>query len=559
MVDEEDGKGSVGAAPSEEAGRLVRNSSALSVVALLSVGTSFLWDVAIAARFGIGARSDAFYFAYTLPTIITSLVYLSSYSILVPAVVRRLGSGDREAAWRLFSIVANVVVVLVLVVGIAGVAGSYGLVRVLAPGFGGPTADVAAEMSMILFATLAVAAGFEVFRAGLYACNRLLIPTALNVLYNLIIVAFVVGAGPELGVRSAALGVAAGRIFQLVIIVPLLFRVPGFRYHWSLRWRDPGVIDTLRAFLSPLSGIGARRLVIVVDRILASTLPAGSITALSYGSRLGTVVGTVYYDSITTALLPALSVHVSRKDLARIRENLLAGVRLVTFASLPAIVLLVLLRETVVSVLFQHGQVQQAGLSLTAAILAIYAVSLLTMGHFRILQNYFYAAESRGTVIVLFALAAVVNLALDFALVRVWGAEGIAAAFALSSALVMAAGYLLMWPRAGGWPWRELGAFGGRSFAGALLCVGVVLTVQMSWPVAYTPGSDAGSDAAYLAVAGGLGGLAYFAVSLITQREEAGRMLALARRRIGRGGNRVAVRLRPGPTPQFEGESDGIP
>jgi putative peptidoglycan lipid II flippase len=305
--------------------------------------------------------------------------------------------------------------------------------------------------------------------------------------------------------------------------------------------------------------MGARRLVIVVERILASTLPAGSITALSYGNRLGTVVGTVYYDAITTALLPALSIHVGRKDLARVRENLLAGVRLVTFASLPAIVLLVLLRETVVSVLFQHGQVQQAGLSLTAAIVAIYAVSLLTMGHFRILQNYFYAAESRGTVIVLFALAAVVNLALDLALIRVWGAEGIAAAFALSSALVMAVGYLLMWPRAGGWPWRELGAFGGRSLAGALLCVGVVLTVQMSWPVAYTPGLDAGSDAVYLAVAGGLGGLAYFAVSLITQREEAGRMLALARRRIGRGDNRVAVRLRTGPTPQFEGESDGIP
>src|SRR3990172_11134341 len=120
MVNEEDGKTGVGAGPSEEAGRLVRNSSALSVVSLLSVVTSFLWDVAIAARFGIGARSDAFYLAYTLPSIITSLVFLASYSILVPAVARRLGDGEREAAWRLFSIVANVVFVFAAVVGVAG-------------------------------------------------------------------------------------------------------------------------------------------------------------------------------------------------------------------------------------------------------------------------------------------------------------------------------------------------------------------------------------------------------------------------------------------------------
>jgi putative peptidoglycan lipid II flippase len=559
MVNKESGKESIGPTPSEEAGRLVRSSTALSVVALLSVATSFLWDVAIAARFGIGARSDAFYFAYTLPSIITSLVYLASYSILVPAVARRLGSGEREAAWRLFSTVANVIFLLAAVIGLGGVVGSYGLVRVLAPGFGGRTASLAAEMSMILFATLAVAVAFEVLRTGLYACNRLVIPTALNILFNLTIVAFVVVAGPALGVRSAALGVAAGKIFQLAIIVFLLFRVPGFRYHWSLRLRDPGVMDTLRALLAPLSGMGARQIVILVERLLASTLPAGSMTALSYGNRVGTVVGTVYYDSITTALLPALSVHVSRRDLARVRENLLAGVKLVTFMSLPAVVLLVLLRETVARVLFQRGQVEPAAVSLTATILAIYAVSLLTMGHFRVLQNYFYAAESRGTVILLFALAALSNLVLDLTLVHVWGAQGIAAAFVLSSALVMAVGYVLMWPKAGGWPWRELGIFAGRVLAGGILCVGAVVVVQMSWPVAYRPESDTGFGAVYLAVAGGLGMLAYLAVSLITQREEAGRMLALARRRVGGGGNRVAVRLHPSPGTQLGGESDGTP
>lgn len=162
--------------------RLARNSLALAVISALNVGAGFSWDVAIAAKFGISARSDAFYLAYTVPGMIMSIVYLSCNSIIVPSVVRQLAAGARDNAWRMFSIVLNLILLASLVVGLAGAAVSYWLVRGLAPGFDQHSVDLATSISVILFLSLPVAIAFEALRTDLYACRRYLLPTALDLL-----------------------------------------------------------------------------------------------------------------------------------------------------------------------------------------------------------------------------------------------------------------------------------------------------------------------------------------------------------------------------------------
>lgn len=93
-------------------------------------------------------------------------------------------------------------------------------------------------------------------------------------------------AAGKFGITAGAVGIASAKAVQLAIIAPLLWAQPGFRYHWSLDLAFSGVRETCRAFVAPLTGIGARRATIVVERILASMLPAGSITALNYGNKL---------------------------------------------------------------------------------------------------------------------------------------------------------------------------------------------------------------------------------------------------------------------------------
>lgn len=498
--------------PGDEARGVLRRSALLFVVTLLSVLSSFAWDVAIAIRFGISERSDAFYLAYTLPSIITTLVYLACYAVLMPAVAKRLGRGDARGAWEHFSTVMNVIILVILALGLAGAVGSYALMEVMAPGFAGQTLDRAAEMSAIMLATMSLGAAFQVGRVGLYAANRPLAPTAIVVVGNVVVLAFVVMAGEQWGVRSAAIGVAVSSAFQLALVLPLLLIQPGFRYRWSLRC-DSEVKDSLRGIGGALAGMSARNLVLVVEKGLASTLPAGSITALNYGLRLGTVARTVFFNSVLTVLVPSLSVHLDRKDVARVRQNVLLGVKMVTFVSAPAIILLALLRDPMANLLFDHGNVSADALTMTAGIIAIYSLSLLPLGHFRVLQNYFYAAELRRTAFFQLLIAAASNLALDFALIELWGVYGIAAASVLSLVIVSVGGYALVWPRIGGWPWRDLGAFGGRVLFAGLASAAVVGIVRFMWPVSLDAGAAPSAYILALTVAGGGGGVVYLLAS----------------------------------------------
>jgi putative peptidoglycan lipid II flippase len=526
-----------------EGGRLTRDSLALAAISILNMGAGFSWDIAIAATFGIGARSDAFYLAYTLPGLITSVVYLSSSSILVPAVVRDLTAGAAGEAWRIFSNVLNLIVLFSCGVGLVGAAASPWLVRALAPGFNQTTADSAAQMSAILFLSLPIAAAFEVIRTGLYARQRYVLPTGLDLLGNLLVtVSIVVASGG--GIVVAAWGTLLAKTLQLAVVAPVLWREEGFRYHPSLGLRDPKVWTTCRAFAAPVTGIGARRATILVERVLASRLPAGSITALNYGSKLGFSAATAFFSSVTTALLPRLTSHIKRGARPQVLENLLVSMKLVTFVSVPAVLIIILLREPLVGLLFQRGQVDRNALTLTATVVAIYSCSLLVMGPWRILQNFFYADGTPRTVTGLFLLTAAVNLALDLLLVRFWQAPGIAVATFGSTGLATLVGCVALHRRLGGFPWARLVPFSARIGAAALMSTAAILLAQRLGVLSLRGTGTPWDDLYNVTLASCLGGLAFLAVLALSEP----RLLAVLHPRTataaGRagGGSKIAGR-----------------
>lgn len=497
--------------------RLTFDSLTLTAIALLNMGAGFSWDVAIAVRFGISARSDAFYLAYTVPGIITSVAYLSCNSILVPTVARELATGLSDKAWRLFSILLNHILLISLAVGLVGAVVSYWIVRGLGPGLGDDSADLATGMSVILFLSLPIAVVFEVLRTGLYACRRYIVPTALDLLGNILITLTIVVAGGRVGITAGAWGFALAKAVQLAIIGPMLWAQPGFRYHLSLSRAYPGVRETIRAFVAPISGIGARRATMLVERILASMLPAGSITALNYGSKLGFSVATAFYSSLTTALLPPLAAHLKRAEPAKVLANLLVSIRLVTFVSVPAVVMIIVLREPLVATLFQRGRVDQAGLTLTSSVMAIYALSLLPMGYWRVLQNFFYADATPQIVTWLFLLAAATNLVLDLSLFQIWQAQGIAAATLGSTGLATVVGFIMLQRRLGGFPWARFAPFLAQTCAATLAVLVALLWAQRAGVIDWSASGGTGANLYHLAVGAAISGFAFLAVLAATQ------------------------------------------
>jgi len=115
---------------------------------------------------------------------------------------------------------------------------------------------------------------------------------------------------------------------------------------------------------------------VLVGTILASMLPVGSVSWLYYADRLVELPLGVFAITLGSAALPSMSRLVSSGDLKGLGESVSFSLRLIAFFTIPASIALIVLREPIVGVLFQHGRFLQIDTTETAYALLWYTAGL---------------------------------------------------------------------------------------------------------------------------------------------------------------------------------------
>src|SRR5205814_9745196 len=108
----------------------------------------------------------------------------------------------------------------------------------------------------------------------------------------------------------------------------------------------------------------------------AALMPAGSVAALYVADPVMEFVLGAYAIAVATAILPMMSHQAAAKDYESLKKTLSFSIRLVAFITIPAALGLMILREPIIRVLFQHGQFIAASTRLTARALLYYAIGL---------------------------------------------------------------------------------------------------------------------------------------------------------------------------------------
>src|SRR5262249_10766507 len=116
-----------------------------------------------------------------------------------------------------------------------------------------------------------------------------------------------------------------------------------------------GVRRTLAVMAPGTIGAGVTQLNLLISTALASLLPGGSVSYLYYADRLNQLPLGVVGIAVGTAILPPLSRHVRRGNLAEAVTTQNRGLELALLLTLPAAVALALLATPILSVLFQRG------------------------------------------------------------------------------------------------------------------------------------------------------------------------------------------------------------
>ncbi len=376
--------------PGHRSGSLLRQSSLISLAAGGGVLAGLLLDIVIAASFGAGPATDAFFVAVRVPLGLGAVVTAAANQALVPAFSTSLFTRTEAATWRLVSILVTAILVGGAVIVALTALLALPLMRLTAPGLPQTEVQVAASLAPVAFAMVPLITLAEVLRAMLNARYSFVPPAAMNIVMNALAAGIVLGLAHH-NIHVVAWAFVAGAAAQAVFIFAFALR-RGFRYRPSLRVTDHDVVATGRLCLRPIVAAGTNPVARIWEQLIASFLPLGSITILSYGYRLISAIGgTVFFRSVMVTLLPRLTEASARQDSDEVVRITGQGLRLMLTLSIPLTALMAVLSRPAVRVVFQRGQFSRHDATLLGAVLAVYAASLIGSAMQRALLAPFFA------------------------------------------------------------------------------------------------------------------------------------------------------------------------
>jgi putative peptidoglycan lipid II flippase len=181
-----------------------------------------------------------------------------------------------------------------------------------------------------------------------------------------------------------------------------------------------------------LISVGGTELARITDRIFASLLPAGSLSALSFGHRLISAMNNFFIDSLQQATFPHFTKLSAEEKFKKLSSQLFHYLRLVFFVSLPIAIGIMVIAEVIVRVVYQRGAFDETSVRLTSQALFFYAIGFPALVTSRILARTFFGLKDTWTPTKIGLLCMGIKIILIWVLIRPLAHMGIALAESLS-------------------------------------------------------------------------------------------------------------------------------
>ena len=184
---------------------------------------------------------------------------------------------------------------------------------------------------------------------------------------------------------------------------------------------------------------------------IATALPAGSLAIFYFAQHLNSLPVGLFGATIGQAALPSLS-QVTSENGQKFKALLIASLNQVLFLSLPAGMILLILRIPAVRLAFGTANFPWQATLLTGKVVALFAISVFAQSAVQILVRGFYALSNTKTPLFLGALSVLINVGLSLLFVYRFGlgVMGLALGISLASFIQAALLFTLLVKRLGG-------------------------------------------------------------------------------------------------------------
>lgn len=398
---------------------------------LLSRLMGVVRDRALAHYFNTGPVADAYFAAFKIPDLIFNLLVAGALTAGFIPIFTKLLNPDNEtdspAAWRLANNVLNILVVALTSICVLGMIFVKPLTHLIAPGFTPENFALAASFTRIMFLS-PLLLGISMIMGGiLQSLRRFVLYSFAPVLYNFGIIIGITILVKYFGVIGLPWGVVLGAFLHCSIQIYGAWK-SGWRWQKVFDWSDRNTILVGKLMIPRTLGLAITQFNQLITTILASLLPAGSLAVYSYANNLQSLPTGIIAIPFAMAVFPVLSATAAQKNNHAFVDNLSTTIRQILFLTVPAAILILLLRAQIVRVVLGSGTFDWDSTKATANALAFFSLGLIAQALIPLLARGFYALSNTKTPFVIGVIAELISIIAALLLMKPLGASGLALA-----------------------------------------------------------------------------------------------------------------------------------
>lgn len=410
----------------------------ISLAGIASRLLGLLRDRILAGQFGAGDTLDAYYAAFRIPDLISSLVIAGALSAaFIPVFTELVSENKEEKAWELTSNLLGLQILITGIVSVILVIFAPWVMKMITPGYSGAKMDLTVTFSRIMFLSPFLLGISGLIGGALVSLKKFLIYSLAPIFYNFGIIIGAVFFVKPFGPAGLAWGVALGALMHLMVQYPAA-RFSGFRFEpvFFGAWKKKSVRKVVKLMLPRTLTVAVTQINATIVTIFASTLATGSLAIFTFANNIQSGPLGLFGISFAIAVFPTLSAHGAREPEKFIRA-FSRTFRQILFFIIPISVFLYVLRAQTVRVFLGTGKFNWDNTILTFTVLGLLTASLFAQSLLPLLTRAFYALQNTKTPLKITVISEAILLLSVILLIKPFGLYGLAVAFSFSSIVNM--------------------------------------------------------------------------------------------------------------------------
>lgn len=423
---------------------LFKAATIISVVTILSKLLGLVRDQMIAYGYGASMVSDAYLFAFQIPSF--ALILLGGvggpFHTAAIAILSRI-TPDTEKPNTQAKVLINSLITLVgiifVVLSILSFIFAQPIIQLLANDASTELQALATIHLMWMSPMIFIGGIIGIFYGISNYYHQYVWPSLSPSAINITLIIWLLVFGADVNGYALAISTLLGAILQLAMQLPEFYKI-GFRYFPQLQLQSEGLKDATHMVGPAIIGTTIGQLNVYVAMFFASQLAEGSWTAFVMGNRLIQLPIGVLTIAFLTPLFARFNQAVVSQDDTQLRNDFYLGVKSMWMMGIPMVVLTLLIAPIAIELLFERGAFDHQDTLKVSLVLFWLSLSVLPYMLRDAITRVFYAFKDTRTPLIAGGISIVLNAVLNALLIQHYDLAGIAfatVAVTLSNAMLL--------------------------------------------------------------------------------------------------------------------------